>query len=118
MLGGTTVHFVTDGIESARAAATGRGRPGRGARGGAQLVQRYLAVGLVDEFELHVVPVLLCDGERLFDNVGQLAVEQVRAMRAQCHTHQVPRRRLTTGSVFSTIPWSAVTAANRGPRRG
>ena len=50
--------------------------------GGASVVQQYLAAGLVDEFELHVVPVLLGDGERLLANVGNLEVEEVRAIEA------------------------------------
>jgi dihydrofolate reductase len=40
--------------------------------GGANVVQQYLAPGLVDEFELHVVPMLLGAGERLLENVGDL----------------------------------------------
>jgi hypothetical protein len=55
---------------------------GRAARRGASVVQQYLAAGLVDEFELHIVPVLLGDGERLLENVGDLQVEQVRAVEA------------------------------------
>ena len=69
MQGGTTFHFVTDGIEAAleRAPRGGR-RPGRRDRGGAATAQQYLRAGLVDEIELHVVPVLLGSGERLFDD--------------------------------------------------
>jgi dihydrofolate reductase len=43
--------------------------------------------GLVDEFWLHLVPVLLGDGERLLDNVGNLKVQQVRAIEAPGVTH-------------------------------
>ena len=50
--------------------------------GGASVVQQYLAAGLVDEFELH-----LGDGERLLENVGDLQVEQVRAVEAPGVTH-------------------------------
>jgi dihydrofolate reductase len=88
MAGGTTFVFVTDGIESAfqqaKQAAGGRdvllGE-------GANLVQQYLAAGLVDEFELHLVPILLGDGERLLEHVGDLQVEQVRAVEAPGVTH-------------------------------
>jgi dihydrofolate reductase len=68
MEGGTTFIFITDGIESAFEQAK------RAARdqdvligGGANVVQQYLGAGLVDEFELHFVPILLGDGERLLD---------------------------------------------------
>jgi dihydrofolate reductase len=70
MQGGTTFHFVTDGIESALALA----RDAAGDRdvavaGGCSTVQQFLRAGLIDEFELHVAPVLLGRGERLFDGV-------------------------------------------------
>jgi dihydrofolate reductase len=63
----------------------GAARPAAGA--GASVQQQYLAAGLVDEFELHLVPVLLGDGERLLENVGDLQVEQVRAVKAPGVTH-------------------------------
>ena len=57
--------------------------------GGAQVVQQYLAAGLLEELELHVVPVLLGDGARLFDNLGdaEVQLEQVRAVEAPGVTH-------------------------------
>jgi len=55
--------------------------------GGASVVQQYLAAGLVDGFWLHVVPVLLGAGERLLEHVGDLKVEQVRAIEAPGVTH-------------------------------
>jgi dihydrofolate reductase len=67
-LEGTTFHFVTDGIESAleqaRAAA---GEKNVAIGGGAEVIQQYLHAGLVDEFMIHVAPVFLGDGVRLFD---------------------------------------------------
>src|SRR5438128_1021500 len=82
MEGGTTFHFVTDGIESALEQA----RKAAGGKdvmlwGGANIAQQYLATGLLDELELHVVPVLLGDGARFFDNLGnaEVQLEQVRA---------------------------------------
>jgi dihydrofolate reductase len=71
MAGGTTFHFVTDGIE----AALDRARAAAGDRhvrlgGGASTVQQYLRAGLLDELHVAVVPVLLGGGERLFDNLG------------------------------------------------
>lgn len=88
MEGGTTFLFVTDGIE----AAFEQAKQAAGGRdvllgGGANVVQQYLAAGLVDEFELHVVPVLLGDGERLLEHVGDLNLEQVRAIEAPGVTH-------------------------------
>jgi dihydrofolate reductase len=88
MEGGTTFIFVTDGIESAleqaKEAAVGRDVI---IGGGANVVQQYLAAGLVDEFEFHVVPILLRDGERLLENVGNLELDQVRAIEAPGVTH-------------------------------
>ena len=57
--------------------------------GGGNIAQQYLAAGLLDELELHVVPVLLGDGARLFDNLGGAAVEleQVRAVEAPGVAH-------------------------------
>jgi dihydrofolate reductase len=90
MKGGTTFHFVTDRIESALEQA-GEAADGKDVmlRGGAQVVNQYLAAGLLNELELHVVPVLLGDGARLFDSVGAAAVqlEQVRAVEAPGVTH-------------------------------
>src|SRR2546427_195672 len=57
--------------------------------GGAHVARQYLAAGLLDELELHVVPVLLGDGARLFDNLGdaEVQLEQVRAVEAPGVTH-------------------------------
>jgi dihydrofolate reductase len=90
MEGGTTLHFVTDGIESAleqaREAAGGKDVT---VWGGAQVAQQYLAAGLLDELEVHVGPVVLGDGARLFDNLGdaEVQLEQVRAVEAPGVTH-------------------------------
>nr|WP_295382839.1 dihydrofolate reductase family protein [Pseudoxanthomonas sp.] len=71
VLGDTRFHFVTEGIhvalEQARAAAGGRDVA---LAGGAHAARQYLAAGLVDEMELHLVPILLGGGERLFDQLG------------------------------------------------
>jgi dihydrofolate reductase len=70
MSGGTTFEFVTDGIEAAleRAFAAADGLD-VAIGGGAQTVQQYLRSGLVDEFEIHVVPLLLGAGSRLFEQL-------------------------------------------------
>jgi dihydrofolate reductase len=71
MAGGTTFHFVDDGIESAleRAVDAADGEDVR-LGGGAATIQQYLAAGLIDEMHLAIVPVLLRRGERLFDHLG------------------------------------------------
>jgi dihydrofolate reductase len=73
--GGTTFTFVTDGIESAleqaREAADGKDVA---LGGGADVAQQYLRAGLIDEMQIHVVPVLLGDGARLFGNLGDAEV--------------------------------------------
>jgi len=57
--------------------------------GGASVAQQYLAAGLLDEIEISVVPVLLCAGARLFDNLGEADVEleQIRVVEAPGVTH-------------------------------
>jgi dihydrofolate reductase len=71
MRGGTTFHFVDDGIESAltRAVDAAGGEDVR-IGGGASTVQQYLRAGLIDEMHLAVVPILLGRGERLFDHLA------------------------------------------------
>ncbi|HEU5025744.1 MAG TPA: dihydrofolate reductase family protein [Spirillospora sp.] len=71
MKGGTTFHFVTDGIEAALARAReAAGDADVAVAGGASTVNQYLAAGLIDELRLHVAPVVLGAGERLFAGVG------------------------------------------------
>jgi dihydrofolate reductase len=88
MEGGTTFHFVTDGIESAleqaRAAAGGKDVS---LGGGASVANQYLAAGLLDEIVVSVVPVLLGDGARLFADVGNAKLEQVESVEAPGVTH-------------------------------
>jgi dihydrofolate reductase len=89
MRGGTTYHFVTDGIEAAlEQAKEAAGGKDVMLYGGAQVVNEYLAAGLLDVLELHVVPLLLGGGARLFDGVGPaVRLEQVRAVEAPGVTH-------------------------------
>ncbi len=71
MEGGTRFRFVTDGIESAlEQARRAAGDMDIALAGGAKAAQQYLRAGLVDEMQLHLVPILLGGGERLFDDVG------------------------------------------------
>ena len=88
-LSDTTFTFVTEGIESALALA----REAAGDNdvfigGGADVINQYLAARLVDEIELHVVPVILGGGERLFASVGpDVKLEQLRVIEAPGVTH-------------------------------
>src|ERR671912_191191 len=88
MSGGTTFTFVTDGIESALAQAREAAGGGDIAiAGGAHTVNQYLAAGLIDELRLHVAPVLLGAGERLFDGVGDLTLEPLGVRGTELVTH-------------------------------
>lgn len=74
--GGTTFTFVTDGIASAlKQAKAAAGDKEVMVAGGANAVQQYLARGLLDEIQIHLVPVLLGDGVRLFDHIGTARIE-------------------------------------------
>ncbi len=78
MAGGTTFNFVTEGIESALAQA--REAAGDGefhVLGGADTVNQYLAAGLIDELRLHIVPLTIGAGARVFEGVPPLALERV-----------------------------------------
>jgi dihydrofolate reductase len=69
MQGGTIFNFVTEGIESAlERARHAAGDEDVQIGGGGQAIQQYLNAGAVDEFQLHVVPVFLGEGVRLFDD--------------------------------------------------
>jgi dihydrofolate reductase len=90
MEGGTTFHFVTAGIESAlEQAKEAAGGKDVMLWGGGDIVQQYLAAGLLDELELHVVPVLLGDGSRPFPSRGdgEVQLEQVRTVEAPGVAH-------------------------------
>jgi dihydrofolate reductase len=90
VLGATTFTFVTDGIESALEQARAAAGDGDIAiAGGANVIQQYLAAGLVDHFQIHISPVFLGGGTRLFDGLGDAApkVEVVRAVESPAVTH-------------------------------
>jgi dihydrofolate reductase len=88
--GGTTFHFVGDGVESAlaRAREAAGERDVRIAGGGATILQ-YVNAGLVDEFTIALSPVLLGSGVRLFEGVdtARVALEQARSEPTQRVTH-------------------------------
>lgn len=88
--GGTSFTFVTDGIE----AALEQAREAAGDRdvaiaGGASVAQQYLRAGLLDELQIHVAPVLLGGGVRLFDEPGggPLALKATRVVESPTVTH-------------------------------
>ena len=88
MDGGTTFHFVTDGIEAAMERA--RSVPGDGdiaVAGGASTVNQYLTAGLLDELHLHITPFTMGAGTRVFDGVPPLRLEQISARAATRVTH-------------------------------
>ena len=96
MQGGTTFHFVADGIH----AALQRGRDAARGKditlgGGADVAQQYLNAGLIDEMEIHIVPVLLGNGARLFDNTGgrQVGYECIRVSNSPSVSHYKYRLR-------------------------
>src|SRR3990170_4531673 len=71
-----TFTFVNKGIESALSQAkVAAGSKSVLIMGGANIAQQYLKAGLVDELRIHIVPVLLCNGLRLFDNIGTDHIE-------------------------------------------
>lgn len=68
--GKTVFHFINDGIESALEKAT-HSANGKDIRiqGGANTIQQFLNAGLIDEFTIHIAPVFLGTGIRLFDHI-------------------------------------------------
>lgn len=88
MAGGTTFHFVTEGIET----ALERAQQAAGDRtihvaGGVSTINQYLAAGLVDELMLQISPTIVGEGLRLFDGVGPVELEQVSSRGASLVTH-------------------------------
>jgi dihydrofolate reductase len=76
MQGGTTYTFVTKGIEAAlELAREAAGDKDVGIWGGANIIQEYLKAGLLDEMQIHVIPVLFGDGTRLFEDLGGRRIE-------------------------------------------
>src|SRR4051812_42380390 len=96
MQGGTTFNFVTDGIQSAMEQA----RKAAGDRdvsiaGGASVVNQFLQARLIDELRLHIAPVLIGKGERLFIGIENTPLEPVGARTTKYVTHltyRIPRR--------------------------
>jgi dihydrofolate reductase len=88
MEGGTTFYFVTEGIEAAfERARDAAGDGDISIHGGATTVNQYLAAGLINELRLHIVPITLGTGTRLFDGVPRLNLEQVESRATKSVTH-------------------------------
>lgn len=88
MDGGTTFFFVTDGIESALSKAkNAAGNRNVKVMGGAQTINQYLAAGLIDELWVHIVPVTIGMGSRLFDGVPTLQLEPIEVSGTSVVTH-------------------------------
>lgn len=73
--GGTTCFFVTDGIKSALEKAKKAAGDKQVILHGANIFQQYLSAGLVDELHIHLIPVLLGEGKRLFDQIDRKHIE-------------------------------------------
>jgi len=93
MEGGTTFHFVTEGVEAAldraRAAADARNIS---VAGGARTVNQFLAAGLLDELRLHITPCIIGAGERVFDGVPPQPLELAAVRATSLVTHITYRR--------------------------
>jgi dihydrofolate reductase len=88
MEGGTTFHFVTDGIESALEQARAvAGDADVAIAGGASTVRQYLAAGLLDELYLHIAPITLGAGERLLEDLPGQTFEPIEVVASPAVTH-------------------------------
>jgi dihydrofolate reductase len=88
--GGTSFIFVADGLKSAFAQAReAAGDKDVSLAGGASLVQQCIEAGLLDGMQIHIAPVFLGDGVRLFDQLGAAprALEIERAVHSPAVTH-------------------------------
>jgi dihydrofolate reductase len=88
--GGTTFHFVNDGVESAlRQARAAAGDRDIRIAGGADVIQQYLNAGLVDEFSIALAPIFFGDGIRLFEGIDRrkIGLEIVEAIHSPLVTH-------------------------------
>jgi dihydrofolate reductase len=120
MDGGTTYYFVTDGIESALAQArAAAGDTDVAIQGGATTINQYLAAGLIDDLRLHIVPLTLGAGTRLFEGVPPLTLgagtrlfegvppltlEQVKSRAARLVTHVTYRVRSRLEGGVARLP--------------
>jgi dihydrofolate reductase len=88
MKGGTTFYFVTDGIESAmKQAREAAGAKDVAIAGGANVINQYLAAGLIDELWLHIAPVTVGSGQRLFKDTPDIKLKPLEARTTDVVTH-------------------------------
>jgi len=88
MQGGTTFHFVTEGFDAALARAREvAGDLDIGIAGGASTVRQALRAGVLDQLTLDVAPVVLGAGERLWDEVPDVALQPVAVAQSPHATH-------------------------------
>ena len=88
MEGGTTFIFIPDGIEAALSAAKEvAGERTIAIAGGANTVNQYLSAGLLDELWLHIVPVTIGSGARLFEGVPDIELEPIEISGTKLVTH-------------------------------
>lgn len=93
MEGGTTFHFVTDGVEAALAQARkAAGNKDVAVAGGPTTINAFLKAGLLDELRLHVVPITFGEGLRMFDGVSDLELVPVSSRTTPQVTHVTWRR--------------------------
>ena len=93
MAGGTTFHFVTEGIEVAlERAREAAGDADVAIAGGPSTLNAYLTAGVVDELRLHIVPFTLGEGLRVFDGVDELAMVPTSSRTTPYVTHVTYRR--------------------------
>jgi dihydrofolate reductase len=88
MDGGTTFFFVTDGIDSVLSKAKKvAGKRNVKIMGGANTINQYLTAGLIDELWLHIAPVTIGAGTRLFEGVPNLKLEPIEVTGTSIVTH-------------------------------
>ncbi|QEA27588.1 MULTISPECIES: dihydrofolate reductase family protein [Microbacterium] len=93
MEGGTTFHFITDGIERAlELARDAAGEQDISIAGGPRTVNQFLTAGLLDELRLHITPCIIGAGERVFEGVPPQRLERVSVRATSLVTHITYRR--------------------------
>jgi len=122
MQGGTTFHFVTDGIHRALERATAAANGKDVGIGGIATVQQYLRAALVDELHLSISPVLLGSGERFLGDIdlvklGYTCTEYVageRALNPSCRQARVTRLAIDrTVAILNSSPTGEVARSNQ-----
>ncbi len=93
--GGTTFYFVNDGVESAlRQARDAAGDRDVRIAGGADVIQQYLNLGVIEELDIALAPVFFTEGRRLFENLREPAprfrIDKVLDAPAATHLRYVP----------------------------